>query len=333
METGLKSGFQIVAPDNGAGLTIDAQILLTVGRESGIPNTWRKRDEPSVPFRAAHALGIVQYYPRKYAVNVFLESFHHMYFPMAATNVLIPNPEWFPMYRMEGLPGIDVVLCKTYDALHTFSRLGADARYIGFTSRDIFQDPLAASRDTCALHIAGQSALKGTRRLLRVWRKHREWPMLTVVQRTSAVNLVLDTEESPNIRMLAGRVPEAELLQLIRTHPVHILPSEVEGFGQALVEGMSAGAVVVTTNGAPMNEIVTAGRGVLVEVASTEPMALGKRHFVDEFDLEHKIANVLGWSREQRIAVGAAAREWYKENDARFRRQFVETLRSISEHT
>lgn len=308
---------------------MDAKLILKICEEVEITASWRKHRNPSVSLRVAYALGLVHNTHRRYDVNLFLERLHYKYFPMAKRNVLIPNPEWFPIYRMESLPGIDVVLCKTFDAMRIFEKLGKDTRYIGFTSKDVYRNSLAACHEVRALHIAGQSPSKGTKSLLRVWRKHPEWPTLTILQRPSPVNSDLDTTESTNIRMLHGRIPEVHLLEMIRAHSVYILPSVVEGYGQSLVEGMSAGAVVITTNGAPMNEIVSEGRGVLVNVAKTEPMSLGMRHYVDELDLERKIANVLTWSKQQRMVTGAAAREWYLENDKSFRHRFVESIRDI----
>lgn len=54
-------------------------------------------------------------------------------------------------------------------------------------------------------------------------------------------------------------------------------------------------------------------------------------HYVDEVDLERKIASVLSWSKEQRMAIGAAAREWYVENDRGFKRRFVDSIKDIIE--
>lgn len=331
MKSGSRLRIQLISSDNGAGLSADARILLDIGRECGISIVWRKHSGPSVPIRVAHALGLVQYFPRKYSMNLFLESYHPAFFPMASTNVLVPNPEWFPMYRMDSFSGIDAVLCKTNSAIDIFSKLGKVTSYVGFTSKDIYRSPIAAGHDVRALHLAGRSPLKGTKRLLKVWRRHPEWPILTIVQRPLSAEDTIDTETSTNVKMQTCRIHEEDLLELIRSHSIFILPSEAEGYGQSLVEGMSAGAVIITTNGAPMNEIIAEDRGVLVDVAKTEPMSLGMKHYVDEVDLERKIASVLSWSKEQRMAIGAAAREWYVENDRGFKRRFVDSIKDIIE--
>jgi glycosyltransferase involved in cell wall biosynthesis len=85
------------------------------------------------------------------------------------------------------------------------------------------------------------------------------------------------------------------------------------------MEAMSCGAVVITTDGAPMNELVARDRGVLVRTARAEPMRLGTSHFVDPDDLDRQIARVIAMRIEERQAIGDQARRWYRAQCAAFR--------------
>jgi glycosyltransferase involved in cell wall biosynthesis len=320
-------GVNVIAQDNGAGLSVDANLIIETARAAGIAMRWTRALEAPTALRALRKAGLLRFTPKPFAMNLFLEKFDPTFFPLAFRNVLIPNPEWFPMNQLENLSGIDLVLCKSRHAEVGFQELGHRVRYVGFTGRDRWAGQSAASQPMRALHVAGRSAWKGTTALLEVWRRHPEWPELTVVQRPSADNPVVDTTQSDNIRLVTARISEEELIQLQRSHPLFILPSEVEGYGQTLAEGMSVGAVVVTTDGAPMNEIVSVGRGALVPVSSQQPMRFGTRYLIETAALESTIASVMTWSVDHRVAIGTAARAWFTENDRRFRTAFPQAIR------
>lgn len=320
----------IVGNDNGAGLSRDARLVLGALSAAGIQTTWSKSYMPRGLRRLFSLASADRLLPR-YDVNLFLERFHPAWFPHAKRNLLVPNPEWFTDDLFPGLGGIDAVLCKSRQAGDIFRRLGKATRWIGFTSEDRSGGTIAASLPASALHLAGRSIYKGTDRLVAVWRRHPEWPMLTVVQRPHVGDLALDTRPAPNIRFLTERLDDAELLALQREHALHILPSEVEGYGQVLAEGMSVGAVIVTTDAAPMNELVTSERGVLVGTGPAEPMRLGLRAVVDPLALERAIADVLAWPDTRRYSMGMAARHWFVENDRRFREELPIVIRSLAD--
>ena len=51
----------------------------------------------------------------------------------------------------------------------------------------------------------------------------------------------------------------------MNTYTFHICPSLCEGFGHYISEGLSCGAVVITNNCAPMNELVNCNNGILIK--------------------------------------------------------------------
>lgn len=319
----------IVGSDNGAGLSRDASLLRRTLRSAGLHAKWSKRMTPRGLTVRLQQSGAFEWLLPRFDVNVFLERIHPSWFPFARHNVLIPNPEWFMEEQLAHLGGIDVVFCKTRHAVDVFNGLGKPTRWVGFTSSDHFDGTLAASHPVRALHLAGRSIDKGTDLVVATWRLHPEWPWLTVVQRPHVGNFTLDTTPATNIRFLTHRLEDEEILTLQRKHAVHVLPSEVEGYGQTIVEAMGVGAVVVTTNAPPMNELVTCTRGVLVAAGPGTPMRLGVRVQADALALESAITKVLAWTPEVRTATGAAAREWFARNDERFRADFVQAVKAL----
>jgi glycosyltransferase involved in cell wall biosynthesis len=129
----------------------------------------------------------------------------------------------------------------------------------------------------------------------------------------------------PNVRYEESYLSAENLRRLQNESEIHVIPSQAEGYGHIIGEGMSCGAVVVTTDAPPMNELVTPERGALVSVESSEPMLLGTKNFVNVLALEQTLAEVFGMSSSEREALGNQARRWFERQHA----EFVDRLRSL----
>ena len=108
-----------------------------------------------------------------------------------------------------------------------------------------------------------------------------------------------------NIRCESGR----DVASAIRDPPqrtpqnecgVHLAPSEVEGFGHTIGEALSCGAILITSNAPPMNEVVGSSGAFLVDVESSEPMGHGMRYKVSRSSLEAAVEAVMRLTPEQR---------------------------------
>ena len=295
----------VVVRDNRYGLTRDAAILRegfeSIGMEVGL---FDKRE-----------LGFIdRLRRRKFAGTIIhLERVHPAWLGAAKNHVLIPNQERFPKRHIGRLKYVDRVLAKTRHAQDIFAQLGADSTYLGFTSPDRY-DP-SVSRDWDRFfHVAGGSTLKGTEDLLTLWRAHPEWPELVVVQKQANAPKTVP----PNVTLICGYIDDNELMRLQNTCGIHLCPSRSEGWGHNIVEAMSCGTVVITTDAAPMNEHVTHDCGVLVRSGRSEPRHLGHKFFVDRQALEvalgHLVTEPLGFKR----LLGVGARGRFEEINRRF---------------
>ena len=123
--------------------------------------------------------------------------------------------------------------------------------------------------------------------MLSAWSQHPEWPRLIVVSQ-----LPMAAPAHPNVEQLATRIADAQLRRLQNECAIHVCPSEVEGFGHTLMEGMSCGAVILTTEAPPMDELVSADEGFLVPYDGTSPMGAGIRYMVDEQRLEEVLGSM-----------------------------------------
>jgi glycosyltransferase involved in cell wall biosynthesis len=346
-ERRLKAGkltINLVAWDNAGGLRTDVQVLSEVlasfgcavrfnGRIVTHPRGFTGRFVNAVGKRLRHVCAVISR-RAAYDVNIFLESVDERFIPHARLNCVIPNPEWFRETDLPHLSRLDWVLCKTRHAIDAFRALQAKTRYIGFSSFNRWD-----GRSECSptplrfLHAAGASRWKGTAAVVKAWCRHPEWPLLVVIRRETFYGgpAVEQYPAAANIQYVTEYLDDQTFRGYQNSCAVHVCPSEAEGFGHHIVEAMSCGAVVITTDGPPMNELVTSERGVLVRPERSERMRLATAFFVDTEHLEHQIGNVIAMSPEARCVLGANARRWYEANSSSFRAAmgtFLDEVRS-----
>ena len=121
-----------------------------------------------------------------------------------------------------------------------------------------------------------------------------------------------------NIRHLVGHLSDAELRTLQNRHLFHLCPSETEGYGHYLVEAMGVGAVTLTLDAPPMNELVDAGRGVLVAARADGTQNLGTLYRFTPEAMASAIERMLALGDAEAARLGAAARAWFEANTAGF---------------
>lgn len=309
--------YLFVARDNNYGLTRDVKLLVEAIGEAGGRSG----------FAASRGRRLLDWLLRRRAASaiIHIERAFPAWFSAGARNFLIPNQERFPRRHIARLRRIDRVLAKTRHAETIFSALGVPTTYIGFTSEDRLE--ASVEKDwSLFLHLAGGSTLKGTEDVMALWRAHPEWPRLILVQKAeNAPDSVPD-----NVTLLSGHIDDGELKRLQNACGIHLCPSRAEGWGHHIVEAMSAGAVVVTTDAPPMNEHIDASCGVLVDVARSEPRHLGESFYVDRKALEAAIEGLLTMPAAEKAVLGTSARSRYRQIDASFRAHVARHLGDVS---
>jgi glycosyltransferase involved in cell wall biosynthesis len=327
----------IVGADNGKGLSRDIEMLAGLLKNAGYrvffkgnPRLYRSKFIKAIfKFRRLTYDKLLR--RPSYDMNLFLESIYPEFIPQASINCLIPNPEWFRDSNYSFLSQIDWVICKTKSAQEIFEKLGCKTRFTGFTSLDKADPRYTCENGNNFFHLAGGSLQKGTNALINLWLRHPEWPLLTIVQSPAGDGSIQKVEpvKTNNIHHVIGYLDEIELCKYLNNHNIHLCPSEAEGFGHIIVEALSTGAIVLTTDAPPMNELITSERGILVKYYFSEAMNLGVRYFVDPLDLEKKIEQILGMDEISRKRIRKNARLWYEENDKKFRSRFIDVIEDL----
>lgn len=311
----------IVAEDNGVGLSRDVRLLAAALGElkcdvavTTIDRLERKRRR-SVWARLARKWGGKPSAapPKRFDLTVMLENIWPERLELSPRNVLIPNPEWFDKHNPPLLKSIDRIWAKTQDALEIFNTLGRPTTFIGFDSEDRFQPDVPSAPSF--FHLAGKSLTKGTARLLDLWSAHPKWPTLTVVRSRES--------ESPaptvnNIVIRQEYLPDSELIRLQNANAFHLCPSETEGWGHYIVEAMGVGAITITVDAAPMNELVHPNRGVLIRCSELGTRRLATTYAFDLGGMVEAVERVAKSTDAERKRMSEAARAWFLENKRGF---------------
>jgi glycosyltransferase involved in cell wall biosynthesis len=255
---------------------------------------------------------------------IFMEEAFRKWMRTARCNVLIPNLEWVYPETQTTIAEVDMRWCKSRDAERRLNERGLHAHYLGFASKDRY-DPAVPKNMSRFLHLAGRSHLKGTAAVVDAWRTHPEWPELIVVVAPGIIQPVA----APNVVFRPNTLDDAAVERLMNECGVHLCPSEAEGFGHHIGEGLSCASVVVTTNAPPMNEHFDKDEGLVVEPVSHVPLGWSDRYRVDVAGIEAAVETVLAQSRDERVAMGRRARARYVANRLAFERRaraFAATL-------
>lgn len=324
----------VIARDNGAGLSRDLVILTTAlarggfdvtvsaigagGLRRGLTLLKRRAQRQWRRWTGAPAQG-------RFDVNLMDERIRPDHLALARRNVLMPHPEWFADEDRAWLPALDRVFAKTRHAVPIFESLGRSTAFVGFTSFDRLRAEVP--REPTFFHLGGRSPNKGSQAVLDLWLRKPAWPPLTLIQRGK---LDLPARLPANVELITGYLDDDALREMQNRHQFHLCPSETEGFGHHLVEGMSVGAITLATDAPPMNEMIGADRGVLAGYARTGTQQLATTYFVDPAQLETGVERMLALDAAQRRELGANARAWWEANDRGFRERLAEAIEALA---
>lgn len=306
---------RILASDGSKGLLQDAEVLLRALSDTAsveflplIPTSdtpgrraWRPRAKPD---------GVAD-------VTLTLETAVPDLNQLSRWNVLIPNPEWLSGTSLDALPLYDVVGAKTHVAHDQLRPLHPNTEYLGFSSEDMLEKTTPRSRTY--LHFAGSSPFKGTRRLIVLWLEHPEWPMLSVYVRKDILEGI-DTTQAENVSIHDPVSDQSSVRSVLNSYAYHVCPSLTEGWGHYIVEALSVGATVITTDAPPMNYFVAESRGLAVKshpIASR--LGISTTYDFDKRSMEGMITATMSESQVQSQERRARARAWFLDNDKTFK--------------
>lgn len=312
----LKVHLNIFLPVASKGLLNDAEILSSAWR-SCLPNTTVHvvSKNKGIAFVFLQLIGVVfRKLTFRKQIAFHLEEVQSGLKRFNDLNIFIPNQEWLRSLSAAEMAKSDVItFVKSKYALAKVKSIASEIYYLGFSSKDI-NLPNVKPDYGKFLHVGGKSPQKGTLAVLECWSKHPEWPQLTVI---SSLPEATKFSEHNNIRIISTFITDKELVHIANTHGIHLCPSEAEGFGHTIVEGLSTSAIVLTTNNGVMAELVT-DVGCLIESNAKEQRYFSDLYEICVTDLEKKIEGILQTDIEQLKNRGEKSRDRYIEINSKF---------------
>lgn len=162
----------------------------------------------------------------------------------------------------------DFLICNTERHLSAFE-WHPQAFYVPWgTDINLFKPEAREIDIVTFFHSAGMSVRKGTKELIEVFTStdlcqlskliiHTQIPISTFTDQS------IDFLEAHNVKVIEKTVTAPGLYHL---GDVYVYPTTLDGLGLTMYEALSCGLPVVTTDCAPMNEIIKEDRGRLIEV-------------------------------------------------------------------
>jgi len=307
----------IITNDNGAGLTKDATVL------SEFIEHPCKRSQ--VHTGATHE-----------DINIFCEIVDEKWLNRGKKNILIPNPEWYHKKWLPLLPKFDEVWVKTREAERIFSKYHDKVYYIGFTSEDHYDESVVKEFE--AFHACGKSIAKQTWLVLNTWDKYQPFPC-TVLTKLQATNTMLKNKQInrkqyranglTHINTQMRGLDQREFNFRQNKALIHLCPSTYEGFGHYINEARSCGAVVVSTDAAPMNELIREDFGFLLPCKKWRNRELGTDYKVSQDDFVQVIKRVSETPQEKLIEMGKLSRKAFLKEREQFKKAINERVQAI----
>ena len=188
-------------------------------------------------------------------LGIFIETISEHLVPMASKWWYFANPEWLKPELIRPVQRhCEKVLAKTRDAERVLRGTFSNVIYTGFLCADKMDKSVRKVPEF--LHVGGNSGMRGTNAVISAWREYRYWddvalPPLTVISKSKTVEPLAGV---PGITFIE-RATDEEITRLQNACLYHLQPSSYEGYGQAIHESQSVGAVLLTTQAPPMTEL------------------------------------------------------------------------------
>jgi Glycosyl transferases group 1 len=261
-----------------------------------------------------------------YGLTIFLEVLPVDLVRLSPVNWIFANAEWVRPEMVKLIERhCDKVFAKTHEAQCIFEPLWpGKVFYVGFTCRD--QYDATVKREPKFLHIGGNSSLRGSSAVVDAWKWEHNGKQLKA-ELTIVSTALKERPEIPGVTYL-DHVEETELKRLQNSHAFHIYPSATEGYGHAIHEAMSVGAVVLTTKAPPMDEIDTGFSKIPARKYGTYNLADLYEVSAIDIHLYVREMQIIFYDVSSR-GEGSLSRLYFIEQDAEFKKAFTTHLQDI----
>ncbi len=295
---------------NGKGLELDATLLSGLLMDFGHETAYVQFDQPC---------------DQKFDLTISLEVINENFNTLAPIKVWVPNLEWAKPEILVHARKFDRIWAKTRDAERVLRDKFPQVTYTGFLSRD--RRLPSPARERRFLHVGGDSGLKNTNAVLAAWRQWRWWSgelnsPLTVISRS----IQTEVTDTPGVEFLK-EVGDEELQQLQNECMFHLQPSAYEGWGHAVRESQSVGAVLLTTRGGPMAELKAPFE---VDPVSDRKVCMATAYTVSGREIREKVGRMVEQPSHMIAKYQVDARAGWERMERESRERIGEAVEDVS---
>ncbi len=296
--------------NNGAGLQRDYELLTRMLAAAG----------HSVHGIMFNTYGVT---PPPADVTIFVEVINPQHIAKGSQVWFIPNTEWFFPAWNGTLQYVHKVICKTHDCFNIWSKKVGKEKcvYIGWEALDLYKPDV--DRFPMFLHLAGKSATKNTLAVAAAWRDYKLPYQLTVVAWHPYI--YPSCKGIPNVAWIE-RLSEDELAMAMNAHIFHIMPSEYEWFGFAIHEALGCGGVLLTVDGAPMNESKGISHEFLIPVDRLGKRLEAPAYYVNPSAIAAAVSRAAETDHGTLLSIHQRARTMFLVDREDFRKRFGELI-------
>lgn len=282
----------------------------------------------------------------KSVINIFIERTEKIknIINTAKYNLLMVNHEYFSnIMKRELLEYIDILLAKTRVGVHTLLKYKKKYKfkckiyYTKFTTNTMITNTKKNYNEL--LHLADKSPFKMTDTVIQTWVNNKKLPNITItcfddclkntkhqLKKQQIYNLQQYIKNSSNIKLHTKFLPNDIITNLKNESGCYICPSYQEGYGHYINEGRSKGAVIITTNAPPMNELINKSNGILVNCKkiSHNKCEFLYNYYITEKDLLDAMKKYMNMTEKQKIEMGQKAQSKFIDDTKFFKKKMMD---------
>ena len=255
--------------------------------------------------------------PQFFDVGFFIEALYSNkeLYDLSKKNIWIPHQEYVLNFYREPQKYLDDTWCLTRETGDCLRRVFFTESPLTFSGWTSISRKAAIDKDfKKILHLAGNSLNKGTVEILKVWGENPDLPELQLITRNPNNQLQFRPEGFPPNVKVHHLPPNKKVTELLNECGVHLCTSTTEGFGHYINEGLSTGAITLTTDGGPMNEFY----GPKVKVAETTHHNYAFCHKICCDSLLDEVNKVLNLSRDEALTLSYRSTQDFWERHFNF---------------
>lgn len=270
-------------------------------------------------------------------IHIYISNADKRWFPYCKKKYFMVNHELFFQSEKDRdeIQQIDTALCRTHigsiwaNKVKSEQSFKYDVEETKFTT--FFPEKDITKHWNILLHSAGEHHWKQTDSIIKAWQQHTDLPLIIITctdQCFRNIEPLLKKGGYPKNMYLHKKLLEYEEFVIVKNKiGMHLCPSIVEGYGHYINEARKIKSLVITTNMAPMNELIDETCGVLINCSSYGTKKNGTPLcFVTEHDIYNGVMLALSMTIEKRKELAEVAYQRYLDDSRTFEMSIIKML-------